>query len=191
MYIWVLEPEEIINENKGGYYPDVMLVDHMAETPRPGGGNTNNANANANANVSDSDDGPDDPPGRVAQLEPIIIHLDAVCFSLRFILGSADELLILTDKGLMKLKLDPKGSGARVERILNPEEEKVEIFARRAALDDEDGDGDGDDGRVVRRGDFGRGNGIDADEDDDEDEDMDDVDDDGDDDDDDDSDEEL
>ncbi|OXV06782.1 hypothetical protein Egran_05451 [Elaphomyces granulatus] len=47
------------------------------------------------------------------ELRPIVLRLDAVCFKMRFT-ENENELLTLTDRGLMYWNLDPRGTGARI-----------------------------------------------------------------------------
>ncbi|KAI1919311.1 hypothetical protein LOZ65_004465 [Ophidiomyces ophidiicola] len=56
------------------------------------------------------------------ELRPITLRPQAVCHSLHF--SSEDELIALTDKGLMRWSLGPRGTGFRVKKFLDMEENK-------------------------------------------------------------------
>ena len=53
------------------------------------------------------------------ELRPTVLQLHAVCFQLRFLDGE-DELLALTDKGVMYWDLSPLGRGERTTHRLDP-----------------------------------------------------------------------
>lgn len=84
VYIWALEPEELIEGNKNGFYPSSWRL---------------------------TDSG-------IVDLEPIVLQLDAVCFKLCFTTRE-DELLVVTDRGLMYWDIGPHGTGARMTRSLD------------------------------------------------------------------------
>ncbi|KAJ5580116.1 uncharacterized protein N7459_006101 [Penicillium hispanicum] len=52
-------------------------------------------------------------PEGFPELRPTVIQLDAVCYQMRFI-GKEDELLAITDRGLMLLSLKSYGTGSRM-----------------------------------------------------------------------------
>lgn len=49
-------------------------------------------------------------PEGFPQLRPVVIHLHAVCSQLRFT-DQENELIAITDRGLMLIKLKPDGMG--------------------------------------------------------------------------------
>lgn len=55
---------------------------------------------------------------KIVDLKPIVLQLDAVCFKLSFT-GREDELLAVTDRGLMYWNIGPGGTGARMTRSLD------------------------------------------------------------------------
>ncbi|GAD94877.1 predicted protein [Paecilomyces variotii No. 5] len=55
---------------------------------------------------------------KIIDLDPIVLKLDAVCFKLSFT-GREDELLAVTDRGLMYWDIGPTGTGARMTRSLD------------------------------------------------------------------------
>ncbi|KAJ9405071.1 hypothetical protein DTO045G8_7244 [Paecilomyces variotii] len=55
---------------------------------------------------------------KVINLDPIVLQLDAVCFKLSFTTRE-DELLAVTDRGLMYWDIGPGGTGARMTRSLD------------------------------------------------------------------------
>ncbi|KAB8258909.1 hypothetical protein BDV32DRAFT_150993 [Aspergillus pseudonomiae] len=57
------------------------------------------------------------PDSGMVELRPIVIPLDAVCFKLRFT-DVEDELLAITDRGLMYWDLGPLGRGQRITKEL-------------------------------------------------------------------------
>jgi hypothetical protein len=83
VYVWALEPDELIEGNTDEFYP---------KTWRSG------------------DSG-------VVELRPIVLRLEAVCFKLDFT-EKENELVALTDRGLMVWNLSPRATGARVARNL-------------------------------------------------------------------------
>nr|KMM68767.1 F-box domain-containing protein [Coccidioides posadasii RMSCC 3488] len=52
------------------------------------------------------------------ELKPIVLQPDAVCFNLKFS-QSEDELIALTDRGLMRWDLGPAGKGFKVKKFLD------------------------------------------------------------------------
>lgn len=89
IYIWALEPRELIEDNENEFYPPCWY-------------STN-------------------PPG-IVELRPIVLRVEAVCFKLWFGPGE-DELLALTDRGLMHWYLGPRGTGLRRAcKLERPEE---------------------------------------------------------------------
>ncbi|WEW59425.1 hypothetical protein PRK78_004897 [Emydomyces testavorans] len=59
----------------------------------------------------------------VVELKPVILKPDAVCFSLKFS-TCEDELIALTDKGLMRWDLGPARRGFRVKKFLDMGEKR-------------------------------------------------------------------
>ncbi|KAE8133771.1 hypothetical protein BDV38DRAFT_274089 [Aspergillus pseudotamarii] len=57
------------------------------------------------------------PGSAMVELRPLVIPLDAVCFELRFT-DAEDELLAITDRGLMYWNLGPLGRGQRITEEL-------------------------------------------------------------------------
>lgn len=56
-------------------------------------------------------------PDKVTELQPVVIHMDAVCFQLRFT-DSEDRLVAITDRGFLAIELQPGGKEVRVvERL--------------------------------------------------------------------------
>lgn len=84
IYVWALDPHELIEENPSDFYPESWRS-----------GNPN-----------------------VVELRPIVLRLEAVCFKLSFT-QNENELVALTDRGLMVWDLGPRGTGARNTRILD------------------------------------------------------------------------
>ncbi|EEP77740.1 predicted protein [Uncinocarpus reesii 1704] len=68
----------------------------------------------------------------VVELKPVILQPGAVCFSLQFS-RSEDELIALTDKGLMKWDLGPAGRGFKVKKLLDMED-KVEAVRTKYSI---------------------------------------------------------
>lgn len=84
LYVWALDPHELIDENISHFYPEMWRS-----------GNS-----------------------KVVELRPIVLHLEAVCFKLNFT-DKENELVALTDRGLMVWDLGPQGTGARMTRNLD------------------------------------------------------------------------
>ncbi|KAL1963299.1 hypothetical protein VTN77DRAFT_8522 [Rasamsonia byssochlamydoides] len=84
IYVWALDPHELIDENTSDFYPETWRY-----------GNSN-----------------------VVELRPIVLRLEAVCFKLSFT-EKENELVALTDRGLMVWNLSPRGTGARITRNLD------------------------------------------------------------------------
>ena len=74
--VWALEPNALIEENEGGFYPPCYQS-------------------------ADSD---------MIELPPTTLDAEAVCFKLRFT-DKENELLAVTDRGLMLWDLTPRGKG--------------------------------------------------------------------------------
>lgn len=79
VYVWALEPQELIEGNASEFYPACWR-------------STN-------------------PPEGIVELRPIVLRLEAVCFKLCFV--GEDQLVALTDRGLLCWDLGPRGTGVR------------------------------------------------------------------------------
>ncbi|KAJ5791409.1 uncharacterized protein N7518_008420 [Penicillium psychrosexuale] len=77
LYVWALNPSELIEENSTGFYPSSW----------------------------ESSTGAID-------LRPVVLQLEAVCSQLRFT-GNEDELVAITDRGVMFLNIGYSGKGKR------------------------------------------------------------------------------
>ncbi|KAI2703651.1 hypothetical protein CBS147332_7637 [Penicillium roqueforti] len=77
LYVWALNPSELIEENSTGFYPSSW----------------------------ESSTGAID-------LRPVVLHLEAVCSQLRFT-ENEDELVAITDRGVMFLNIGYSGKGKR------------------------------------------------------------------------------
>ncbi|KAL2832378.1 hypothetical protein BDW59DRAFT_139141 [Aspergillus cavernicola] len=53
----------------------------------------------------------------IIELQPIVLHLDAVCFQLRFT-AQENELVAITDRGIMLWNLSTSGTGSRTSQEL-------------------------------------------------------------------------
>lgn len=114
IYVWALNPLQIIEENLGGYYRTRNAFQRppsasVASTPSPApsadeGDETAARNKSAALNETDE---------AMIELRPIVLPLEAVCFKLEFVGGKNDELVALTDKGVMSWRLGPSGKGRR------------------------------------------------------------------------------
>ena len=80
--LWVLEPHELILAEESVYYPSRFFASW------------------------------DNRYGEHLQLRPTILHMEAVCFKLRFT-DKEDELLAITDRGVMYWNLGQGGKGRR------------------------------------------------------------------------------
>lgn len=114
IYVWALNPSQIIEENSGGYYrtPNTFHrspSSSVSSTPSPAPNaeeGTETAARNKSAALSHADE-------EMIELKPIVLPLGAVCFKLEFVEGKDDELVALTDKGVMSWSLGPSGKGRR------------------------------------------------------------------------------
>ncbi|KAK2760353.1 hypothetical protein FQN54_002423 [Arachnomyces sp. PD_36] len=109
IYVWALNPHEIIEENEAGYYRTPRATSTSPSSsfssPSPNAEEVEKAR-NKSAALDETD------PGMV-ELKPIVLPLEAVCFKLQFVEGEEDELVALTDRGAMSWSLGPSGKGRR------------------------------------------------------------------------------
>ncbi|KAF3481019.1 F-box domain-containing protein [Arthroderma uncinatum] len=160
LYIWPLNPQEILMKNKNGYYPPDMYY-------------SADAGINANVQKSLSVDGEtgeyemtEDGWKDVVELKPIILELDAVCFGLKFT-GGENELTLLTDRGLMVWTLNSDGTARRTNGVIKPEEDAAAAAEFRRSLPEPDSDESNSDEDAAED----ESGGDDDDDDDDDDED--------------------
>lgn len=90
LYVWALEPEELIEDNANGFYGPFSRSTMT----------------------------------KMIELRPILLQLHAVCFKLRF-LERENELLALTDRGVMYWDLSSSGNGEKTTHKMDGWLEKL------------------------------------------------------------------
>ncbi|KAM5446273.1 hypothetical protein MaudCBS49596_006682 [Microsporum audouinii] len=163
LYIWPLNPQEVLMRNKNGYYPPSMYY------PGDAGAYSkvnNHPMSSAGAEYERTEDGWKD----VVELKPLILSLDAVCFGLKFT-GGENELTLLTDKGLMVWQLNSDGSARRLAGVIKLEEDAAAAELRRPLIQpngsgdtDEEDDEEDDEDEDEDEEDEDDGEGMDLDE---------------------------
>lgn len=112
IYVWALEPNEIIEENVGGYYRSPYASPRSSSSsfssPSPAS-NTGEGTERARNKSTAVDEAWEE----MVELKPIVLPLGAVCFKLEFVPGQEDDLVALTDRGVMSWYLGPSGKGGR------------------------------------------------------------------------------
>lgn len=129
IYIWAMEPRELIDGNPRGYYPEEI---ENYKNPRSL-----------------------DPRNKkgLLELKPIVLSLNsAVCFGLTFT-EDEDSIIALTDHGVMRWNLSARAKGAREHVSLGMKESSDRLYEDDAEEDEqepvwpenkhEDRDGDG------------------------------------------------
>lgn len=110
IYVWALNPSEIIEENSGGYYRTAHTLNGSSSSSPSPVPNADEGTEEAASKKSAALNGAD---GGMIELKPIVLPLGAVCFNLEFVYGKDDELVALTDRGVMTWSLGPGGKGRR------------------------------------------------------------------------------